>query len=274
MSLDRSRGRQSQSQPGYSSTMTRAHSQANIGHSSSEDSFTGSARPYSGLGYHGTANMRTRKPSGGAGTARYNYGASPENSPPQQRKSSYQTLARQDRDYTRPLPPTYRRQNSRSRLTEPSPSRHSYHDSAYSSHSSQSSDPSAPSASSAFSVIQSPTGSLARPALSTQSSPSKSYSRQNSFSYEQNSRINSRTFRKQKSPVRHRSPSISPTRSAENSDETDLALNDDYGPRGFSRNAERAREEERRRMQVEMRKREQELLSKIREEERRRMQVE
>ena len=59
---------------------------------------------------------------------------------------------------------------SRSRLGDPSPSRHSYHDSAYSSHSSQSSDPSAPSA---FSVIQSPTGSLARPALSTQSSPSK-----------------------------------------------------------------------------------------------------
>ena len=110
MSLDRNKARNSHSQ-GYTSTMTRAHSQANIGHSSSEDSFTGSARPYSGLGYHGTANMRTRKPSGGAGTARYNYGASPENSPPQQRKSSYQTLARQDRDYTRPLPPTYRRQN-------------------------------------------------------------------------------------------------------------------------------------------------------------------
>merc|ERR1719225_1208173 len=109
---------------------------------------------------------------------------------------------------------------------------------------------------------------MARPPLSTQSSPSKPYSRQNSFSYEQNSRINSRTFRKQKSPVRHRSPSISPTRSAENSDETDLALNDDYGPRGVSRNAERAREEERRRMQVEMRKREQELLSKIKEQQR------
>ena len=59
---------------------------------------------------------------------------------------------------------------SRSRLTDPSPSRHSYHDSAYSSHSSQSSDPSAPSA---FSVIQSPTTTLARPALSNQSSPSK-----------------------------------------------------------------------------------------------------
>merc|ERR1719225_518362 len=121
---------------------------------------------------------------------------------------------------------------------------------------------------------------MARPPLSTQSSPSKPYSRQNSFSYEQNPRINSRTFRKQKSPVRHRSPSISPTRSAENSDETDLALNDDYGHRGFSRNAERAREEERRRMQVEMRKREQELLSKIKEQqktleqERQRMELE
>ena len=44
-----------------------------------------------------------------------------------------------------------------------------------------------------------------------------------------------------------------------------MALNDDFGPRGVSRNAERAREEERRRMQVEMRKREQELLSKIKE---------
>merc|ERR1719412_139102 len=270
MSLDRTRGRQSGSpgeRSGYSSTMTRAHSQANIGHSSSEDSFTGSARPYSGLGYHSSANLRARKPSGGSSSSKaYNYGAalaSPDNSPPPQRKP-YQTPAR---DYSRPLPPTYRRQNSRSRLGDPSPSRHSYHDSAYSSHSSQSSDN--PPAS-AFSVIQqhqSPPA-LARPPLSTQSSPSKSYSRQNSFSYEQNPRINSRTFRKQKSPVRHRSPSISPTRSAENSDETDLALNDDFGPRGVSRNAERAREEERRRMQVEMRKREQELLSKIKEQQR------
>lgn len=61
---------------------------------------------------------------------------------------------------------------SRSRLGDPSPSRHSYHDSAYSSHSSQSSDN--PPAS-AFSVIQQhqspPTP--ARPPLSTQSSPSK-----------------------------------------------------------------------------------------------------
>ena len=113
MSLDRSRGRQSQSQPGYSSTMTRAHSQANIGHSSSEDSFTGCARPYSGLGYHGTPNMRARKPSGGAKT--YSYGnaggtggaLSPENSPPQQRKP----YPSPGRDYSRPLPPTYRRQN-------------------------------------------------------------------------------------------------------------------------------------------------------------------
>merc|ERR1719445_1568077 len=204
MSLDRTRGRQSGSQgerSGYSSTMTRAHSQANIGHSSSEDSFTGSARPYSGLGYHSSANLRARKPSGG--------------------RKPYPPPAR---DYSRPLPPTYRRQNSRSRLGDPSPSRHSYHDSAYSSHSSQSSDN--PPAS-AFSVIQHhqspPAPAMARPPLSTQSSPSKSYSRQNSFSYEQNPRINSRTFRKQKSPVRHRSPSISPTRSAENSDETDLA---------------------------------------------------
>ena len=110
MSLDRSKGRQreGQGQAGYSSTMTRAHSQATIGHSSSEDSFTGSARPYSGLGYHGTPNLRARKPSGG--TKSYNYGGaalSPENSPPQQRKA-YQTPGR---DYSRPLPPTYRRQN-------------------------------------------------------------------------------------------------------------------------------------------------------------------
>ena len=108
MSLDRTKGRQSQSQAGYSSTMTRAHSQANIGHSSSEDSFTGSARPYSGLGYHSSANMRSRKPSGGSKA--YNYGpalASPDNSPPQQRK----TYPPPARDYSRPLPPTYRRQN-------------------------------------------------------------------------------------------------------------------------------------------------------------------
>lgn len=108
MSLDRNKARQSQQ--GYTGTMTRAHSQANIGHSSSEDSFTGSGRPYSGLGYHAADNMRSRKGSGGvSGNTRY-YGASPENSPPQQRKSSYQTLAR-ERDYTRPMPPTYRRQN-------------------------------------------------------------------------------------------------------------------------------------------------------------------
>merc|ERR1719323_1829280 len=149
-----------------------------------------------------------------------------------------------------------------SRISDPSPSRHSYHDSAYSSHSSQSSDR---DPSSAFSVIS----PQARPPLSTQSSPTKSYSRQNSFNYDSNSRsINSRTFRKQKSPVRHRSPSISPTRSAENSDETDLALNDDIGSRSVARNAERAREEERRRMQVEMRKREQELLAWIKEQQR------
>ena len=78
--------------------------------------------------------------------------------------------------------------------------------------------------------------------------------RQNSFSYDANPRINSRTFRKQKSPLRNRSPSLSPSRlahswkfdsntkqmifsvikasnvikivmhrSAENSDETDLS---------------------------------------------------
>merc|ERR1719410_2574091 len=132
--------------------------------------------------------------------------------------------------------------------------RHSYHqDSAYSSDNPVS----------AFSVISSPATSSHRPPLSTHSSPVKqSYSRQNSFSYDSSSgrTINSRTFRKQKSPVRHRSPSISPSRSAENSDETDLVNNDDFtaGSRGVSRNAERAREEERRRMQVEMRKRERE----------------
>merc|ERR1712013_440427 len=79
---------------------------------------------------------------------------------------------------------------------------------------------------------------LPRPPLSTQSSPAKSYSRQNSFTYDSNQKINSRTFRKQKSPMRNRSPSLSPSRE---------------------------REEERRRMQVEMRKREQELLARIKE---------
>merc|ERR1712013_405179 len=101
--------------------------------------------------------------------------------------------------------------------------------------------------------------------LFTQSSPAKSYSRQNSFTYDSNQKINSRTFRKQKSPMRNRSPSLSPSRSAENSDETDLATNDDYATRVASRTAEREREEERRRMQVEMRKREQELLARIKE---------
>merc|ERR1711892_1167385 len=119
----------------------------------------------------------------------------------------------------------------------------------------------------AFSVIPPTTTTLPRPPLSTQSSPAKSYSRQNSFSYDtnQNQKINSRTFRKQKSPMRNRSPSLSPSRSAENSDETDLATNDEYATRVASRTAEREREEERRRMQVEMRKREQELLARIKE---------
>lgn len=58
---------------------------------------------------------------------------------------------------------------------------------------------------------------------------------------------------------------MSPSRSAENSDETDLATNDDYATRVASRTAEREREEERRRMQVEMRRREQELLARIKE---------
>jgi len=259
MSLDRvSRGRQSQNGYGYGQTtgLVRAQSQANItGNSSSEDSYT-SARPYSGFGYN-NGNARSRKPSGGSVSGRYpNYEVSPDESPPMQRRAGYQNG---DRDYTRPLPPTYRRQG-RSRVADPSPSRHSYHDSAYSSHSSHSSD------NPAFSVIP-PTTTLPRPPLSTQSSPAKSYSRQNSFSYDtnQNQKINSRTFRKQKSPMRNRSPSLSPSRSAENSDETDLATNDEYATRVASRTAEREREEERRRMQVEMRKREQELLARIKE---------
>jgi len=257
MSLDRvSRGRQSQNGYGYGQTsgLVRAQSQANItGNSSSEDSYT-SARPYSGFGFN-NGNSRVRKPSGGSVNGRYaNYEVSPDESPPLQRRNGYQNG---DRDYSRPLPPTYRRQG-RSRVADPSPSRHSYHDSAYSSHSSHSSD------NQAFSVIP-PTNTLPRPPLSTQSSPSKSYSRQNSFSYDTNQKINSRTFRKQKSPMRNRSPSLSPSRSAENSDETDLATNDEYATRVASRTAEREREEERRRMQVEMRKREQELLARIKE---------
>lgn len=168
MSLDRSKGRNSSL--GYSQSMTRAHSQANIGHSSSEDSFSGS-RPYSGMGYNSSGNLRTRRQSGSSSVARQygNYDQmSPEESPPSQRKT-YQTLSR-DRDYSRPMPPTYRRQKSMSRISDPSPSRHSYHDSAYSSHSSQSSDNP-----SAFSVISPPSSSstLHRPPLSTQSSPTK-----------------------------------------------------------------------------------------------------
>ena len=135
MSLDRSKAR-GDSRLGYTGSMSRAHSQANIG-SSSEDSYPGS-RPYSGLGYHGSGsgNLRTRKPSGSGSQSglmtRSSYAAygaqepvSPEDSPPTQRKS-YGTLSR-DRDYTRPMPPAYRRQKSMSRMTEPSPSRHSYH---------------------------------------------------------------------------------------------------------------------------------------------------
>ena len=190
MSLDRSKGR-GDSRLGYTS-LSRAHSQANLG-SSSEDSYPGS-RPYSGLGYSASGNLRNRKPSGSGsqgGLTRSGYvePVSPEDSPPAARKS-YQTLGR---DYTRPMPPAYRRQKSMSRMTEPSPSRHSYHqvycqlvsslnsvhlspqDSAYSSHSSQSSDNhSANSAThSAFSVISSVSPAVNRPPLSTQSSPSK-----------------------------------------------------------------------------------------------------
>ena len=59
-----------QGQYGYGKSpgLVRAHSQANIGNSSSEDSYT-SARPYSGLGYH-NGNARSRKPSGGSVTGR------------------------------------------------------------------------------------------------------------------------------------------------------------------------------------------------------------
>ena len=138
MSLDRSKAGRGDSRLGYTGAMSRAHSQANIG-SSSEDSYPGS-RPYSGLGYHGSGsgNLRARKPSGsgsqtGLMTRSYNAGygggeggpVSPEDSPPAARKS-YGTLNR-ERDYTRPMPPAYRRQKSMSRMTEPSPSRHSYH---------------------------------------------------------------------------------------------------------------------------------------------------
>ena len=124
MSLDRSKGR-GDSRLGYT-PLSRAHSQANLG-SSSEDSYPGS-RPYSGLGYSASGNLRNRKPSGSGsqgGLTRSGYvePVSPEDSPPAARKS-YQTLGR---DYTRPMPPAYRRQKSMSRMTEPSPSRHSYH---------------------------------------------------------------------------------------------------------------------------------------------------
>ena len=122
---------------------------------------------------------------------------SPEDSPPLQRRAGAYPPPSEgntrypppgERDYTRPLPPTYRREG---RAADPSPSRHSYHDSAYSSHSSHSSD------NPAFSVLPSEEGgrrrsselpSERRPPASTQSSPAKSYSRQSSFSYDNNPR--------------------------------------------------------------------------------------
>ena len=137
MSLDRSKGGRGDSRLSYTGAISRAHSQANIG-SSSEDSYPGS-RPYSGLGYtgSGSGNLRARKPSGSGSqtglmtrSGYAGYGGeggpvSPEDSPPAARKS-YGSLSR-ERDYTRPMPPAYRRQKSMSRMTEPSPSRHSYH---------------------------------------------------------------------------------------------------------------------------------------------------
>merc|ERR1719180_20109 len=239
LSLDRNRSRQGYGGGyGQSPGLVRAQSQANM------QSFAG----------------RSRQPSGGSlGWGRYpGYEVSPDESPPIVRRSTgYTATPVHERDYTRPLPPTYRREG---RASDPSPSRHSYHDSAYSSHSSHSSD------NPAFSVLPQDR----RQPASTQSSPAKSYSRQNSFSYDANPRINSRTFRKQKSPLRNRSPSLSPSRSAENSDETDLSHPppEEFALRQANRTAEREREEERRRMQVEMRKREQELLARIKEQQR------
>jgi hypothetical protein len=178
LSLDRSRARQ-QAGYGQSPGLVRAQSQANM------------------QGYGG----RARQASGGSlAGPRYEprgYEVSPEDSPPMARRAAGGYGA-PERDYTRPLPPTYRRE----RAGDPSPSRHSYHDSAYSSHSSHSSD------NPAFSVLP----AERRAPASNQSSPAKSYSRQNSFSYDANPRINSRTFRKQKSPQRNRSPSLSPSR--------------------------------------------------------------
>jgi len=239
LSLDRNRSRQGYGGGyGQSPGLVRAQSQANM------QSFA----------------ARNRQPSGGSlGGGRYpGYEVSPDDSPPPVRRSTgYIATPMHERDYTRPLPPTYRREG---RASDPSPSRHSYHDSAYSSHSSHSSD------NPAFSVLPQDR----RQPASTQSSPAKSYSRQNSFSYDANPRINSRTFRKQKSPLRNRSPSLSPSRSAENSDETDLSHPpaEEFALRQANRTAEREREEERRRMQVEMRKREQELLARIKEQQR------
>ena len=155
LSLDRNRGRQSQAGYGggygQSPGLVRAQSQANM------QSF---------------ANTRARQASGGSlGGGRYpGYEVSPDDSPPLTRRAGYAG----ERDYTRPMPPTYRRE----RASDPSPSRHSYHDSAYSSHSSHSSD------NPAFSVLPSDR----RGTASTQSSPAKSYSRQNSFNYEGNAR--------------------------------------------------------------------------------------
>jgi len=185
--------------------LSRTQSQSFIG-SSSEDSYT-SSRPPSGFDY---IRAQTRCPV---------YLSSDD--------SNNAELKLKTRDYTKPLPPTYRKPFNIS----------SNNDSAYSSHNSERSE--------------------AKLCIKN-SGKNQNYNRNYLNSFENEIQINSHTFKKQKSPSRkiHREAKYIASRS-------DDLTDDEKELHQKVKKSERQREEDRRRMQFEMRKREQELLAKI-----------
>jgi len=197
MSLERSFTSKKMNQ---SFTLCRTQSQVFVG-SSSEESYT-SSRPQSGFEFN---KMRC-----GA------YVSSDESHNPENK-----------RDYTRPLPPSYKKLTNISSNT----------DSAYSSHNSERSEHKY--------IIKNSCPNLD---IRTNLENGDGY------------KVNSQTFRKQKSPMRK------PYR--ESKSRSDDLTDDESLLQSKVKKSERQREEDRRRMQFEMRKREQELLAKIKDQQR------
>lgn len=288
--------------PSYGITRTRSQAQL-LGHSSGEDSYGSSSRPPSTYDTYSRTDVnlnrshshlygsRNVNSNGNGGVLNPDWvDVESPASPPGNRKTSY------TREYVRNLPstvassvasaPAARGRLSR-RQRDTSPGRTSYEHSSYSSQSSDKSENGTNQQQPAFSVIPTASATTA-PIIPNRSFDSNTTSRQpvtssndlhDVYTYESRPRINSETFRKSRSPggpggssrrTCSRSPSRSPDRFPFGADDPDRVNNNecnngnnDYLPTQ-QRNA-REREEEKRRLQAEMRRREQELLAKIKE---------